>query len=123
MPKFRVWVVVNQQLKPQHAVTQPKWISISARALGTLTSASQLFALALLREMTHVAETDRGMDIELRFVSIPVDAPKNETKDMFAKEYMLGLADLGRKMGADPSTWQTAIPSAYRVETEWLSTD
>jgi predicted acylesterase/phospholipase RssA len=122
-PKIRLWVVVNQQLKPQHAVTQPKWISISGRALGTLTATSQLFALALVKELADNAVATHGVDSEVRFISIPIDAPKNETKDMFNKEYMLALADLGRKMGADPSTWQTTIPSAFRVESEWMRTD
>jgi len=122
-PKVRLWVIVNQQLKPQHAVTQPKWLSISGRALGTLTSTSQLFALALLKELAGDAKAELGVDVELRVISIPVDAPKNETKDMFDKEYMLRLVDLGRTMGADPSSWETSIPSAYRVETEWMSTE
>jgi hypothetical protein len=26
---------------------------------------------------------------------------------------MIALEDLGRKMGADPSSWQTEIPSIY----------
>ena len=123
LPKIRVWVVVNQHLKPEHVVTQPRWISISGRALDTLTSTGQLFALALIRDMVHEARVERGIDAELHLVSIPDDAPKRKTNEMFDKEYMLQLADFGRKLGADPSSWTVEIPSAYRVEGAWIDSD
>ena len=123
LPKVRVWVVVNQQLKPQHAVTRPRWISISGRALSTLTSTSQLFALSWLKNMTRQATVERGVDSEIYIVSIPSDAPEKKTEEMFELQYMRALQELGRKMGADPSSWQTEIPDAYAVEEDWLSSD
>jgi predicted acylesterase/phospholipase RssA len=123
LPEVRVWIIVNQRLKPQHAVTQPKWISISGRALDTLTSSSQLFALGLIKDMVHEARTDWGVEAELHMVSIPDDAPKPATKEMFDQEWMIELEDLGWRMGADPSSWTETIPSAYQVEGEWLGSD
>jgi predicted acylesterase/phospholipase RssA len=122
-PKVRVWVLVNQQLLPKPAVTQPRWLSVSGRALDTLTSTSQLFAMDLIKTMVQQANDERGLDAELRYVAIPVDAPKKTTKEMFDKEYMLKLEDLGRLMGADPSSWSDDIPSAYGVEKTWLDED
>ena len=122
-PKVRVWAVVNQQLKPQHAVTRPRWLSISGRALSTLTSTSQLFALSWLKDMARQATVERGLDAELYLVSIPSDAPEKKTKEMFDREHMRALQELGRQMGADPSSWQTEIPDAYAVEGDWLSSD
>jgi predicted acylesterase/phospholipase RssA len=121
--KVRVWAIINQQLKPQHEITQPKWIQISGRALDTLTSTSQLFALAIIRDLVHDAREEQGIDAELHIVSIPNDAPKKTSKVMFDQDYMRALEDLGRKMGADPSSWSDAIPSAYRVESDWMRTD
>jgi predicted acylesterase/phospholipase RssA len=118
--KVRVWILVNQKLKPDHSVTQPRWIPVAGRALSTLTASSQLFALALIRDMIHEANVERRIDAELHFVSIPVDAPKSETKDMFDQEYMVKLEELGRQMGADPATWQSQVPSAYSVEGDWM---
>ena len=120
LPKIRVWVVVNQKLKPLHSVTQPRWVSVSTRALATLTSTSQLFALAIIKEMVHEARAEHGMDAELFLVSIPEDAPENTSEDMFEQAYMLELEELGREMGADPSSWTDEVPSAYRVEGEWM---
>jgi hypothetical protein len=119
-PKVRAWVLVNQKLKPEHAVTQPRWMSVVSRALNTLTASSQLFALALIRDMVHEARVERGIDAELHFVSIPADTPASETKDMFDKEYMVRLEELGRQMGADPASWQSEVPSAYTVEGRWM---
>ena len=122
-PKVRVWILVNQQLWPQSAVTQPKWLSVSGRAIKTLTSSSQIFALALIRYMAFEASTERGVDVELRLVSIPEDAPKKTTKEMFDRDYMRQLEELGREMGADPSSWQTSIPSPDAVQGNWLESD
>ena len=62
--------------------------------------------------------------MELHIVSIPDDAPtKTNKKEMFDQKYMRALQDLGRKMGADPSSWTDTIPSAYRVSTEWMEAD
>jgi hypothetical protein len=123
LPKVRVWAVVNQQLKPQHAVTRPRWISITGRALNTLTSTTQLFALSWIKEMAEQARAERGLDAELHLVSIPMDAPKKKTKEMFDQEYMRALQSLGRAMGADPSSWQDQVPDAYAVEGNWLRSD
>ncbi len=120
-PTVRVWILVNQKLKPEHAVTQPRWLSVAGRALNTLTASSQLFALALIRDMVQDARVERGIDAELHFVAIPADFPKPETKEMFDKEYMVQLEELGRKMGSDPSSWQSEVPSAYTVEGRWLT--
>jgi predicted acylesterase/phospholipase RssA len=118
-PKVRAWIVVNQQLKPQHAVAQPKWIDVTNRSLGTPTSTSQLFALALLRDMAVQASQERGLDVEVRLVAIPDETPKPRSKDLFDKPYMLALQELGRAMGADPSSWQEEIPAPYGVDETW----
>ena len=104
-------------------MTEPKWLSVSGRALGTLTSTSQLFALDLIKTMVRDAKGERGFEAELHYVAIPEDAPKKTTKEMFDKEYMLQLEELGRRMGADPSSWLDEIPSAYGVEETWLDSD
>jgi predicted acylesterase/phospholipase RssA len=120
LPTTRVWIVVNQQLRPQLAITRPRWISISGRALNTLTSTAQLFALTTIGEMIEDATIEHGLDAELYFVSIPMDAPKKESKEMFDQDYMRALQDLGRTMGADPSSWQNEVTSPYEAEFDWL---
>jgi hypothetical protein len=93
------------------------------RSLDTLTTTAQLFALALIRDMVHEARVESGVDAELFLVSIPHDAPENKTENMFDQAYMLELQDLGRRMGSDPTSWTDDIPSAYRVEGEWMGSE
>jgi predicted acylesterase/phospholipase RssA len=122
-PTIRIWILVNQRLRPQPEVTQPRWFPISNRALGTLTSTSQIFTLALIEHMAREARAESGVEIELRLVSIPEDAPRNNTGKMFDQEYMRGLQAYGEKMGADPASWQDIIPSAFSVQGDWLRAD
>jgi hypothetical protein len=58
------------------------------------------------------------IDIEFRYVAIPDDYTPIEGEEMFDAEIMTALSDLGRKMGADPSSWRTGVPSIA-----WSSAD
>ncbi|MGB5295716.1 MAG: patatin-like phospholipase family protein, partial [Thermoanaerobaculia bacterium] len=113
MPKLRIWVVVNERLVPQPAVTQPRWMSVGGRALDTLTATNELFALDLVKDIVTEYREVRGVDAEVRLVASPADAPEPETKEMFDKKNMLQLEELGRNMATDPTAWRTEVPSAY----------
>jgi len=118
LPKIRVWVLVNQKLSPRQKAVQPRWLDVSGQSLETLTSTSQRFALSMLRDMAENARKERGVDVEIRLVSIPETAPEQQTKDMFDKAYMTSLGDLGRAMGANPSSWETELDAPFAVEAE-----
>lgn len=113
MPRLRIWVLVNERLVPHPAVTQPRWMSVGDRALGTLTSTNELFALDLVKNIVNDYRTAHGVDAEFRMVAIPTDAPEPESNEMFDKKNMLQLEELGRNMAMDPSVWRTEVPSAY----------
>ena len=125
LPKLRIWVLVNQPLVAEPGLTQPRWISVASHALNALTQTAQLFALNLIKGMVYEARTERGLEAEFRIVSIPPELFEQEVlpfkeqkkankvekkKGMFDKELMVKLENLGRKMGADPSSWTTEIP-------------
>jgi hypothetical protein len=57
----------------------------------------------------EIARLTLGGDVEIRYVAVPDDfvPPK---AGVFVKETMNALADLGEKMGADPSSWSTSPP-------------
>jgi hypothetical protein len=59
--------------------------------------------------MAEIARLKRKAEVEVRIVSIPGDwyPPVDGT---FVRETMNNLADLGEKMGADPSSWSTSLP-------------
>lgn len=112
-PKLRIWVVVNERLVPQPAVTQPRWMSVGGRALDTLTATNELFALDLVKDIVTEYREVRGVEAEFRMVAIPANAPQPESNEMFDKKNMLQLEELGRNMATDLSSWRSEVPSAY----------
>jgi hypothetical protein len=116
MPKYRVWVLVNQQLRIEPAVTRARWLSVSGRGLGTATHSLQMFAMQLLEQKARELEEVDGMEVEFRWVAIPEDAPSTDSKEMFDQQYMRALEALGRRMGADPSSWNSEVPPIYSLE-------
>ncbi len=114
-PKLRFWVIVNEALTLDLDVTQPRWTAITARSLRMLMRSGMLSAL---RDIEELASNTRelGLEAEFRFVAIPEDAPNLTGGAMFDLDYMNQLAEIGRRMGRDSSSWQTQCP-----DTHWLS--
>lgn len=109
IPKFRFWVVFNNQFVPVPEVVKPNWPAVIQRSLETSTRAATATAVRHLFAMAEISRLKRKADVEVRVVSIPGDwfPPVPGT---FIKETMNNLADLGEKMGADPSSWSTVPP-------------
>jgi hypothetical protein len=109
IPKIRYWVLFNNQIRPLPQVTAPNWPAVVSRALETSTRSATLTAMRHLYAMSEVSRLKRKADIEIHRVEIPPDwfPPK---PGVFIKETMNSLADLGERMGADPSSWETDAP-------------
>jgi hypothetical protein len=109
MPTVRYWVIFNNQLRPLPQVTAPTWTAIVARSLEMGTRAATVTAIRHLFAQADIAELKRGGEVEVRVVAVPNDfvPPK---AGVFIKETMNALADLGERMGADPSSWRTEAP-------------
>ena len=109
IPKIRMWVIFNNQFRPLPEVTAPNWLAVVRRSLETATRASTATAVRHLYAMAEIARLKRKAEVEVHIVSIPGDwhPPVAGT---FANETMNSLADLGEKMGADPSSWSTSPP-------------
>ena len=109
IPKFRYWVIFNNQFRPVPEVVAPNWPAVIQRSLETSTRAATATAVRHLFAMAEISTLKRKADVEVRVVSIPGDwfPPVPGT---FIKETMNNLADLGEKMGADPASWSTEPP-------------
>jgi len=109
IPKIRMWVIFNNQFRPVPEVTVPNWVAVIQRSLDTASRAATATAVRHLYTMAEVARLKRNVDAEVRVVSIPGDwyPPLAGT---FVKETMNNLADLGKKMGADPTSWSYEPP-------------
>ena len=110
IPKFRYWVIFNNQFRPVPRWLAPNWPAVIQRSLETSTRAATATAVRHLFAMGEISRLRRKADVEVRIVSIPGDwfPPVPGT---FIKETMNNLADLGEKMGANPASWSTEPPS------------
>ena len=109
VPLMRYWVIFNNQFRFPPQVIQERWPDIMGRATimstqtSTVNSMRHLFALAEIANLKHSGE------VQVRVMAVPEEwvPPKPGT---FDTEVMNNLADLGEKMGADPSNWRTTPP-------------
>ena len=110
IPKFRYWVIFNNQFRPVPEVVAPNWVAAIRRSLETSSRAATATAVRHLFAMAEISRLKRKADVEVRVVSIPSDwfPPVPGT---FKKETMDNLVDLGEKMGADTSSWSNEPPS------------
>jgi hypothetical protein len=109
IPKFRFWVIFNNQFRPLPEVVAPNWVAVIQRSLETSSRAATATAVRHLFTMAEISRLKRKADVEVRVVSIPGDwvPPVPGT---FKKETMNNLTDLGEKMGADPASWSSQPP-------------
>ena len=114
-PKFRFWVIFNNQFRPVPKPVAPNWLAVIQRSLETVTRAVTATAVRHLFAMAEISRLKRKADVEVRIVSIPGDwlPPVPAT---FNKETMNNLADLGEKMGADPASWSSEPRESYTAQ-------
>lgn len=103
-PKVRYWVIINNSLAQPPATVQAKWPEVLGPALATSIRSATIAEVRWLTAQSDYVNATLNSDIEVRVVSIPNDW-RPPVKGDFQKETMNSLADLGRKLGADPASW------------------
>lgn len=104
-PLIRVWVIVNNQLAAQPETVQPTWTKVSMSGIETalrVSTAQQIQVVAAEMALLNLTGQAR---YELRMIAIPSEW-RPPVKGIMKKETMNNLADIGRKMGRDPASWQ-----------------
>jgi predicted acylesterase/phospholipase RssA len=109
LPRLRYWVIFNNQFRFPPQVIQERWPDIMTRATIMATQTSTVNSMRHLYALSEIARLKYKMDFEVRVMAVPESfvPPKPGS---FQAEVMNSLADLGEKMGADPSTWRTEAP-------------
>jgi hypothetical protein len=109
IPKLRFWILFNNQLRTPPQNVNAKWPDIVSRSLELSTRSATLTAIRHLHANAEITRLKRKAEVEVRLVSVPDDwvPPK---PGVFIKETMNDLADVGLRMGADPSSWSTEVP-------------
>jgi hypothetical protein len=77
--------------------------TIMSTQTSTVNSIRHLYALA------EIERLKTGADVQVRLISVPEDWVPSRP-GTFVKEVMNDLADMGERMGADPSSWRTEAP-------------
>jgi hypothetical protein len=109
VPKVRYWVIFNNQFRPPPEMVQPRWTVVLPRSTTTATRSSTVNSIRHLFAIAEVARLKRNLDVEVRYIAVPDDwLPPSP--DIFDKEVMNTLADMGERMGADPSSWLRQPP-------------
>ncbi len=109
LPKFRFWVIVNNQLGGTPQRIDPTWVSITEASVATAIRSSTLGTLRQLSLTTELQRRD-GIDVEFRYLAIPDDWHP-PVVGAFQAETMQSLSRLGREMGRDTRTWRTDLAS------------
>jgi len=109
MPKTRYWVIINSQLHVIPRTVKRQWPEIIARTVDVATCSATLTAMRHLSALAALSSANDQAEVEIRFVAIP-DEWRPRKPGFFVKETMNDLADLGERLGADTSSWQTEIP-------------
>lgn len=107
--RIRYWVIFNNWLLGPARTTQPNWPPVVARSVELSIRSASLVALRHLYAMAEVVNLKGPGTMEVRLLAIPEDW-RPPVEGVFQKETMSSLAELGAKLGADPSSWRTTSP-------------
>src|SRR5690242_17139514 len=90
-------------------IVRARWFDIISRSIELSTRSATLSSMRQLYLMAEVGRLRRRANIKVRIVAIPDDwsPPMPGT---FVKETMNNLADMGERMGGDPTIWRTSPP-------------
>jgi Patatin-like phospholipase len=109
VPPIRYWVIFNNQFRPRPEIVQPNWKTVLPRSLDTASRSATVNAIRHLFALAEIARLQSRADIQIRYIAVPDDwAPPKP--GVFEKETMNALTDMGERMGADPSSWQSDPP-------------
>jgi predicted acylesterase/phospholipase RssA len=109
LPRVRYWVIFNNQFRFPPQVTPDKWPDIMSRATIMATQTGTVAAMRHLFARAELIQIKQKVDVEVRVMAVP-ESFVPSVPGTFQKEVMNALADLGEKMGADPSSWRTEPP-------------
>ena len=116
LPKIRLWAIVNQKLIEIGETIQPGYLSIGMRSLNIMMKYDRFKALRSLAFMTANIDKIKGIRAEFRYLAIPEDATiPSDLTELKDKKMVSELVELGRRLGADSSSWQTSPPDPYAL--------
>jgi predicted acylesterase/phospholipase RssA len=117
LPKFRLWIIVNNQLSTPARQVGAGWPDQISRTMEIAVRSSTIGSLKALAVAAQLLRTRESVDIEYRYISIP-DQWRPPVEGSFKKETMVSLAQLGYSLGKDAGSWQTVVPEPESPEAD-----
>ena len=103
----QIYIVINNNLDPDFAVTKPKTFNIAARAFNTLVKSS--FYDTILN--SYIFAKDEGYTFNLAYIPNSFGV---KSVGLVDQKYMLALFDLGQAQGVEGGEWQHTPPRLYK---------
>jgi hypothetical protein len=103
----KIYVIINNNLDPNFAVTKPKTFNIAARAFNTLVKSS--FYDTVLN--SYIFAKDEGYTFNLAYIPNSFEV---KSVGLVDQKYMLALFDLGHAQGVHGGEWQHTPPRLYQ---------
>jgi predicted acylesterase/phospholipase RssA len=102
----QIYIIINNNLDPNFAVTKAKTFNIAARAFNTLVKAS--FYDTILN--SYIYAKDQGYTFNLAYIPNSFEV---KSVGLVDQKYMLALFDLGHAQGVQGGEWQHTPPRLY----------
>lgn len=111
LPHVRYWIIFNNQIQTPPDTVQPAWVDLAGRSLAISIRSSTMSEIRLIAsEVDDLIESGMGSG-EVFLTAIPNDWRPPVPGD-FKKATMDSLAQIGRRMGAEPKSWiRLTIPA------------
>lgn len=111
LPKLRLryWVIVNNWLDTPPKTVQPTWMPVIGRSVDLAIRSQTKIGLMHLFTIEEVVNLRGDSTMEVRLIAIPDDW-RPPVEGVFKEVTMRSLAEMGERMGADPSSWMREMP-------------
>lgn len=110
IPKTRYWVILNGNLREAPKTSSGEWPAIVSRSLAVSVGSSEVVALRELYALAELTRQREQGEVEVRWVAIEEPLAESVFPILFDQDQMRRLSDLGKKHGADSTSWNTQSP-------------
>ncbi len=109
IPTLRYWVIINTYAHALPRTVQPTWVSTLERGVEIMMRESTMTGLRHLYAMAELSELRGDGRKEVRWIAVPQHW-RPPVEGFFVGESMKALADEGKRLGADPQSWNVLPP-------------
>jgi len=103
----QIYIIINNNLEPEFAVTKPKTLTIVARSFNTLVKSDFYDTIF----DSYLFAKERGFGFNLAYIP---NTFRTKSVGLVDQKYMLALFDLGHRQGVRGGEWKRVPPRLYR---------